>query len=70
MRYTWARKTRAQNRKIIEISFYFERRFLPVKNVFSWCLFFEKKERGGLNKLDPCFELFHATNKLEHLRNL
>ena len=64
IRYTWARKARAQNQIEKNFLFDFEHEFLPVKNVFVWC--FLKR----INKLDPYFELFHAINKLEYLRNL
>ena len=35
-----------------------------IQNVFKWGF------RERINKLGPCFELFHAINKLEHSRNL
>ena len=46
--------------------FIFEHEFLSVKkksNVFKGAF------RERINKLDPCFELFHAINKREHSRN-
>lgn len=45
------------------ILFYFEHKFLAVKNICVWC--FLKHN----NKVDPYFELFHAINKLKYLRN-
>lgn len=76
-RYAWTRKTRSRKHNIILIYiyiyfiiiyfFFFEYGFLSVNtksNVFKW-VFLE-----NINKLDPCFELFHAINKLEHSRNL
>lgn len=76
-RYTWPRKTRARNSKIEYIRiffFFFEYGFLSVigkkkknciQNGFKWVF----RERININKLDPCFGLFHAINKLEHSRN-